>query len=66
MKPHITLVNPAAPAGAVMHWPFALLGLGYLAAVLEKANYQVDVIDCQVSGLTLKSTKKKSRNANLT
>jgi anaerobic magnesium-protoporphyrin IX monomethyl ester cyclase len=59
MKPHITLVNPAAPEGAVMHWPFALLGLGYLAAVLEKANYQVDVIDCQVSGLTVEEYKKE-------
>jgi radical SAM superfamily enzyme YgiQ (UPF0313 family) len=59
MKPHITLVNPAAPAGAVMHWPFALLGLGYLAAVLEKAGYQVDVIDCQVSGISLEDYKKE-------
>ena len=48
MKPHVTLVNPAAPVGAAMHMPFALLGLGYLAAVLEKNNYKVDVIDCQV------------------
>ena len=59
MKPHITLVNPAAPAGAVMHWPFALLGLGYLAAVLEKNNYQVDVIDCQISNLTGEDYKKE-------
>ena len=57
MKPHITLVNPAAPAGAVMHWPFALLGLGYLAAVLEKSNYQVDVIDCQVQQMSLDEFK---------
>jgi len=48
MKPHVTLVNPAAPVGAAMHMPFALLGLGYLAAILEKNNYEVDVIDCQV------------------
>jgi radical SAM superfamily enzyme YgiQ (UPF0313 family) len=27
--------------------PFPQLGLGYLAAVLEKNNYNVDVIDCQ-------------------
>jgi radical SAM superfamily enzyme YgiQ (UPF0313 family) len=40
-----------------MHWPFALLGLGYLAAVLEKAGYQVDVIDCQVSGISLEEYK---------
>jgi anaerobic magnesium-protoporphyrin IX monomethyl ester cyclase len=59
MKPHITLVNPAAPAGAVMHWPFALLGLGYLAAALEKNNFQVDVIDCQVQQMTLEEFKKE-------
>ena len=53
MKPHVTLVNPAAPVGATMHLPFALLGLGYLAAVLEKNDYQVDVIDCQVLKLSL-------------
>ena len=52
MKPHVTLVNPAAPVGAAMHMPFALLGLGYLAAVLEKNNYRVDVIDCQVLKLS--------------
>jgi anaerobic magnesium-protoporphyrin IX monomethyl ester cyclase len=53
MKPHVTLVNPAAPVGAAMHMPFALLGLGYLAAVLEKNHYQVDVIDCQLLKLSL-------------
>ena len=52
MKPHVTLVNPPTPSGAVGHLPFALLGLGYLAAVLEKNNYQVDVIDCQVLNLS--------------
>lgn len=53
MKPHVTLVNPAAPVGAAMHMPFALLGPGYLAAVLEKNQYKVDVIDCQVLKLSL-------------
>ncbi|MCW4046196.1 MAG: B12-binding domain-containing radical SAM protein [Candidatus Bathyarchaeota archaeon] len=52
MKPHVTLVNPAAPPGAFTHLPFALLGLGYLAAVLEKNQYPVDVIDCQVVKLS--------------
>ena len=52
MKLHVTLVNPAAPVGAAMHMPFALLGLGYLAAVLEKNNYKVDVVDCQVLKLS--------------
>jgi len=59
MKPHVTLVNPAAPVGAAMHMPFALLGLGYLAAVLEKNQYQVDVIDCQVLKLSLEDFKSE-------
>ena len=59
MKPHITLVNPAAPAGAAMHMPFALLGVGYLAAVLEKNNYKVDVIDCQVLNLSLEEFRSE-------
>ena len=46
MKPHVTLVNPPSPSGSTGHLPFALLGLGYLAAVLEKNRYEVDVIDC--------------------
>jgi anaerobic magnesium-protoporphyrin IX monomethyl ester cyclase len=52
MKPHVTLVNPPAPIGSTGHLPFALLGLGYLAAVLEKNQYEVDVIDCQVLRLS--------------
>ncbi len=32
--------------------PFAVLGLGYLAAVLEKSNYGVNVIDCNALGLS--------------
>ncbi len=52
MKPYVTLVNPSAPVGAAMHMPFALLGLGYIAAVLEKNNYKVDVVDCQVLKLS--------------
>ena len=36
MKPHVTLVNPPAPSGSTGHMPFALLGLGYLGAVLEE------------------------------
>lgn len=57
MKPHITLVNPPSPSGAVKHLPFALLGLGYLAAVLEKNQYEVDVIDCQVLQLSFDDFK---------
>jgi len=52
MKPHVTLVNPPYPKGAHRHPPFTPLGLGYLAAVLEKNGYAVDVIDCQVLSLS--------------
>ena len=47
MTVHITLVNPPYPVGSHLHPPFLPLGLGYLAAVLEKNNYKVDIIDCQ-------------------
>jgi anaerobic magnesium-protoporphyrin IX monomethyl ester cyclase len=52
MKPHVTLVNPPAPSGSTGHMPFALLGLGYLGAVLEENKYEVDVVDCQVLQLS--------------
>jgi anaerobic magnesium-protoporphyrin IX monomethyl ester cyclase len=59
MKPHVTLVNPAAPVGAAMHMPFALLGLGYLAAVLEKNHNKVDVIDCQILKISLEDFRNE-------
>jgi anaerobic magnesium-protoporphyrin IX monomethyl ester cyclase len=52
MKPHVTLVNPPYLTKAHQHPPFPPLGLGYLAAVLEKNQYKVDIIDCQVMKLT--------------
>jgi len=59
MKPHVTLVNPPAPRGATGHLPFALLGLGYLGAILEKNQYEVDVIDCQVLKLSYEEFKSE-------
>jgi len=49
---HITLVNPPYPRGAHQHPPFIPLGIGYLAAVLEENQYEVDVVDCQALKLT--------------
>ncbi|MCJ7763099.1 B12-binding domain-containing radical SAM protein [Candidatus Bathyarchaeota archaeon] len=46
MKTHVTLVNPPSPIGAPSSL-FIPLGIGYLAAVLEKNQYEVNVIDCQ-------------------
>ena len=48
MKVRVTLVNPPYPAGAIQA-PFLPLGIGYLAAYLEKNGYEVKVIDCQVN-----------------
>src|SRR4030042_226227 len=59
MKPHVTLVNPPTPKGSVGHLPFALLGIGYLGAVLEKNQYEVDVIDCQVLKLSFEEFKSE-------
>ena len=44
---HITLVNLPYPRGTYQHQPFIPLCIGYLAAVLETPQYEVDVIDCQ-------------------
>jgi anaerobic magnesium-protoporphyrin IX monomethyl ester cyclase len=52
MKPHVTLVNPPYPSGSAGHLPCGALGLGYLAAVLEKNQYEVDVIDCPAFNLS--------------
>ena len=59
MKPHVTLVNPPAPSGSTGHLPFALLGLGYLAAVLEKNQFEVDVVDCQVLKLSFEEFRSE-------
>ena len=59
MKLHVTLVNPPYPSGSTRHLPFALLGLGYLAAVLEKNQYEVDVIDCQALKLSYENFRSE-------
>jgi len=59
MKPHVTLVNPPYPPGAHQHPPFIPLGLGYIAAVLEKNGFPVDIIDCQALKLTQEDFKSE-------
>jgi len=59
MKPHVTLVNPPYPKGAHQHIPFPQLGMGYLAAVLEKNGYTVDVIDCQALVISYDEFKRE-------
>ncbi|MGD6851321.1 MAG: B12-binding domain-containing radical SAM protein [Candidatus Bathyarchaeia archaeon] len=62
MTIHITLVNPPYPIGSHLHPPFLPLGLGYLAAVLEKNNYKVDVIDCQALKIGYDEAKQEIKN----
>jgi len=57
MKPHVVLVNPPYRTKPHQHAPSPSLGLGYLAAVLEKNEYKVEVIDCQASGLSYEEFK---------
>jgi len=59
MRLHVTLVNPPYPSGSHQHPPFTPLGLGYLAAVLEKNKYEVDVIDCQALKLSYDEVKSE-------
>jgi len=58
MNTRITLVNPPYPIGSHKHPPFTPLGLGYLASVLEKSKYDVNIIDCQALDIK-NSTKNK-------
>jgi len=55
----VTFVNPPYPTGSHRHPPFIPLGIGYLAAVLEKNGYDVNVIDCQALKLTLKKVENE-------
>jgi len=65
MMPHVTLVNPPYPKGAHQHPPFTPLGLGYLAAVLEKNRYEFDVIDCQALNISFEEVKNELRKRQL-
>ena len=48
MKAKITLVNPPYPKGAPQSL-FLPLGLSYIAAVLEQNQYEVNVLDLQIT-----------------
>ena len=47
----ITFINPPYPPSVHSHPPFIPLGIGYLAAVAEKAGHKITVIDCQAEKL---------------
>ena len=55
----ITLVNPPYPPSVHSHPPFIPLGLGYLAAVAERAGHQVKIIDCQAEKLNYDTFRER-------
>ena len=57
MNTRITLVNPPYPVGSHKHPPFTPLGLGYLASVLEKNKYDVNIVDCQALDINYEEFK---------
>ncbi|MCL2476464.1 radical SAM protein [Candidatus Bathycorpusculum sp.] len=63
MKAHVALVNPPYPSEAAQS-VFLPLGIGYLAAVLEKEGYPVDVVDCQTKKYTPQALEEKFRSLN--
>ena len=63
MKAHVALVNPPYPVEAPQAI-FLPLGIGYLTAVLEKAGYTVDIVDCQTTHPTQQELEEKFRSLN--
>src|SRR4030066_1437103 len=55
----IALVNPPPPLGAFVHYQSPLIGLAYIAAVLEKNGYEVKVMDCPPLNLTYEGLKRE-------
>lgn len=59
----IALVNPPIYEGSYRHQPYIPIGLAYLAAVLERAGHNVNVLDC--AALPMSFQQFKTRIASL-
>ena len=55
----IVLVNPPPPLGAYVHYQNPLIGLAYMAAVLEKNHYAVAVVDCPSLHMNYEELKRE-------
>jgi anaerobic magnesium-protoporphyrin IX monomethyl ester cyclase len=55
----IMLVNPPIPPKTYQHVQFPLIGLAYMAAILEKHGHEVTVIDCPALKLTHEDLKRE-------
>jgi len=58
-KAKVALVNPPTLKGVFHHQLYVPIGLAYLAAVLEKNEHEITVIDCPAMGMDCDALKKK-------
>ena len=58
-KAKVTLVNPPTLKGVFHHQLYVPIGLAYLAAVLEKNEHEINVIDCPAMEMDSDALKKK-------
>ena len=57
-KAKVALVNPPTLKGVFHHQLYVPIGLAYLAAVLEKNEHEITVIDCPAMGMDSDALKK--------
>jgi anaerobic magnesium-protoporphyrin IX monomethyl ester cyclase len=55
----ITLVYPPLPPKTYQHVQFPLIGIAYMAAILEKHGHEVTVLDCPALKLTHEDLKRE-------
>jgi anaerobic magnesium-protoporphyrin IX monomethyl ester cyclase len=55
----IALVNPPPPVGAFVHYQNPLIGVAYMAAVLEKNGVEVKVVDCPPLNINYEGLKQE-------
>src|SRR4030067_2458959 len=58
----ITLINPPIPLKTYTHTQFPLIGIAYMAAILEKHGHEVTVIDCPALKITHEDLKREIAN----
>jgi anaerobic magnesium-protoporphyrin IX monomethyl ester cyclase len=59
----IMLVNPPIPSKTYMHTTlFPLIGIAYMAAILEKHGHEVTVLDCPALKITHEDLKREIAN----
>ena len=55
----ITLINPPIPPKTYTHTQFPLIGIAYMAAVLEKDGHEVTMLDCPALKITHGDLKRE-------